>query len=229
MIDASTKDLKPERYVQFVCFVIDQAKARDRVVQEVRFDAVPGLNTDYDSEVMRQLGGKGIMVTRAAGGFHQGVGAAEQAHGMLENAAEAMTCRAGRGRNYLLLGRSYAVYIYNVQPAYGGEKSRLEVFTEKLGTPGVRPNFAKIPPLLFGVRVAYVADVQERGPKGILDKKSPVAELVGIQGSTYKLRKFNGQTIFRAPEQVLPLNEHEMVGRDYGELHVGREERLDEG
>ena len=41
MIDASTKDLKPERYVQFVCFVIDQAKARDRVVQEVRFDAVP--------------------------------------------------------------------------------------------------------------------------------------------------------------------------------------------
>ena len=59
----------------------------------------------------------------------------------------------------------------------------------------------------------YVADEQERGPKGKLDTSSPVGRCVGVRGMSYRVLKANGQTVERAPQHVRCLDEEPLVDK----------------
>ena len=133
--------------------------------------------------------------------------------GPIGRAQMAYTARANKSRAHEIPARLYAARNRNFKesPSHPG-KSRELVHT------GAMTDLEKFPPFCYGVKLAYVADDQERGPKGQLSSASPVGELVGVRGAGYRVLKSNGRVVERAPQHVRPLNEEALVDRGIPEL-----------
>ena len=192
-------------YLVFLDSLRAKETAIGNVVMRVRFDAAPIFSSpDTERRMERELGKRGLVFEACAGGNHSANGKVEQVQDALERKAEAWMGRQGMGRSYLLPARRYAVDVINACPAQLETKSRCELHHPA----GGQPDLTIVPFLLFGTKVTYTTEKGRRGPKGSLDERAPVAQMVGFYKSvSWLLIANNGSVISRAPRDCVPLNE----------------------
>ena len=188
---------------------LDSMRAKEtaagNVMMRVRFDAHPIFSSaDTERRMERELSKRGLVFEVCAGGNHSANGKVEQVQDALERKAEAWMGRQHMGRSYLLPARRYAVDVINACPARLETKSRCELHYPA----GGQPDLKVVPFLLFGTKVTYTTEDGRRGPKGSLDERAPVAQMVGFyKGAAWLLIANNGSVISRAPRDCVPLNE----------------------
>ena len=192
-------------YLGFLDSLRAKETAIGNVVMRVRFDAAPIFSSpDTERRMERELGKRGLVFEACAGGNHSANGKVEQVQDALERKAEAWMGRQGMGRSYLLPARRYAVNVINACPAQLETKSRCELHHPA----GGQPDLTIVPFLLFGTKVTYTTENGRRGPKGSLDERAPVAQMVGFyKNVSWLLIANNGSVISRAPRDCVPLNE----------------------
>ena len=207
---AASRELTAKIWLKFIKWCVAREAALGHRVRVVRLDACPELKEGWLSEIEQSLAHESppIKVERAAGGHHEGVGLVEQFNGQATRMAEAALARAKMGKAWIIPCRMYqAEMALTLRCRRGATKTRLESHT------GCKVDLEKQPPYCFGTKAAYLTDEQKKKKdgKGSLDSSSPVGKIVGAKDGKYQIYTPRGTALWRAPQQVLPLNELELV------------------
>lgn len=207
---AASRGLTTEIWLQFIKWFVAREAALGHQVRVVRLDACPELKEGWLSKIEQCLARESppIKVERAAGGHHEGVGLVEQFNGQATRMAEAALARARMGQSWIIPCRMYqAALPLSLRCRRGASKTRSESHT------GREVDLEKQTPFCFGTKVAYLTDEQKKKKdgKGSLDRSSPVGKIVGAKDGKFEIYTPKGTAVWRAPQQLLPLNEWELV------------------
>ena len=204
VITKQVKNHQVDACEAFCDHIIAFAESKHREVKLFKFDRAPEFRTE---ELERRLNAKGKAVKVAPRNFHGGP--AEAMNDVLTRRAEMMIAGAnGNAKTELGDARDYAAAIVNMQPKSGARFPRMQIFARQ------PIDMRATTPYMYGTTV--VIDDTEAGQqlpnkgKGYLGR-SLTCKLIGINGTSYIVKKSNGQRL--ETRKVTPLDESVIIRR----------------
>ena len=190
--------------LQFIGDIVNKERSYGHEMQIIRMDRAPEHESDEMREGLRALG---VVLELTPRNHHEGVGRAEGGGDTTQRMAEAYTMRAALTLGYILDARMHAWVIRNFRCASGRAHTRREEHT------GLRPDFTRSKPYLFGTRCLVLQDESARGSKGSLSEpRSIEGVFIGLEGASYLVYLLNGAGVVRQ-RSIKPLNERALMLR----------------